>query len=69
MENRTYPEPMEMYNLCERFLGSEVRVFLGSGITLTGVLQEVRGKYMLIESEKHGASCVNLDSITSVTRV
>ena len=57
-----------MNNLCERFLGDNVRVFLSNGITLLGLMKEVRGNYMLIESTKHGVTCVNLDSVTSVTR-
>ena len=66
-EARATLEPTEMYSLCGRFLGKDVRVFLSTGITLQGKLLEVRGKYILIESDRHGESCVNLDSVTSVT--
>lgn len=56
------------YSIIEEFVGKEVRVFLVTGNTLSGVLVRALGKFIFVRGDRQQECIVNLDHTTSVTK-
>jgi len=56
------------YELADLFQGKYVRVYLGTGIVLTGTLITRTGKYILVNGKFKGQrALINLDNVSSLT--
>ena len=56
------------YELADLFQDSFVRVYLSTGIVLTGTLVAREGKYILVNSKiKSQRALINLDNVSSIT--
>jgi hypothetical protein len=68
-DNRTPEFNTLGYDLAERFLGQNVRVFMHSGSVLSGELVEAKGKYILVRGFGAKEALINLDHVASLTRM
>jgi len=61
-------EPTTGYELADSFCGTDVRVFLSTGIVLAGRLTERIGKYIMVQNKfKDAPALINLDNVSSIT--
>lgn len=64
----TTVEPTTGYELADEFHGQEVRVFLNTGIVLSGILEARTGKFISVRSKyRPKPALINLDSVSSMT--
>jgi hypothetical protein len=56
------------YEVVDKYIGRYVRVFLNTGVVLTGVLVERQGRYILVQNKNAEVpALVNLDGVSSIT--
>lgn len=69
---RVLPPAVEMqeegYAMISKYMGKKVKVYLRNGVTLMGVLEERKHKYIRISLPDREAT-VNLDDLSSITPI
>lgn len=56
------------YELADAYYGCEVKVYLGTGIVLSGILRHRQGKFILLQSKyKPKPAMINLDDVSSIS--
>ena len=60
--------PSTGYELADAYLGKFVRVYLHTGVTLSGKLLRREGKFFLLQNERMAEpACINMDAVSSLT--
>ena len=56
------------YELADAYYGHDVRVYLGTGVVLSGILKLRQGKFILLQNKfKSRPAMINLDDVSSIS--
>jgi predicted TIM-barrel enzyme len=60
--------PSNGYELADNYIGKFVRVYLHTGVTLSGKLVRREGKFFLLQNDRMPEpACINMDAVSSLT--